>query len=114
MEILITKKNLKAVKKLGFKVDQITDNVYSVEVPVDVMTYLKTLKIDEDNFKEDETEVDCMFDKGEQVEVLANQDDDFNDFLGTIVGYAGEGILQVKDQDDNIFEVGENQCKKVD
>jgi len=105
MEILVTKKNIKAIKELGFKAEQITDTVYSVEVPVDLMTYLKTLN---------EAEVDCMFDKGDHVEVLANKDDDFNDFLGTLVGYSGEGILQVKDQDDNVFEVGENQCKKVD
>ena len=101
MEILITKKNLKAVKKLGFKAERITDTVYSVEVPVDIMTYLKTMK--------DGAEIHSMFDKGTQVDVLANKDDDFNDFIGTIVGYAGEGILQVKDQDDNVFEVGENQ-----
>jgi len=105
MEILVTKKNLKAIKELGFKAEQITDTVYSVEVPVDLMTYLKTLN---------ESDVDCMFHKGEHVEVLANKDDDFNDFLGAIVGYTGEGILKVKDQDDNVFEVDVNQCKNVD
>jgi hypothetical protein len=66
MEILITKKNLKAVKKLGFKVDQITDNVYSVEVPVDVITYLKTFH-ERRSRSFQYAEVDSMFDKGTHV-----------------------------------------------
>ena len=106
MEILITKKNLKAVKKLGFKVQPITDTVYSVEVAVDPMTFLKTLK--------DETEACGLFDRGDTVEVLANKGDNFNDFCGDVVGYKSQGIVQVKDQDDNVWDVGENQCISLD
>jgi hypothetical protein len=55
-----------------------------------------------------------MFNKGDIVEVIANNDDDFNDFCGRVIGYKGEGIVQVKDQEDDVFDVDENQCKKID
>lgn len=62
----------------------------------------------------DEQESSAMFEKGDTVEVIANKDDPFNDFCGTVIGYKGGGIVQVKDQDDNVWNVGENQCEKVD
>ena len=58
-----------------------------------------------------------LFDAGDMVEVLANVDDIFNDFCGTVIGYKGnpdDGIVQVRDQDDDVWDVGENQCEKVD
>lgn len=57
-------------------------------------------------------EIYGMFEKGDEVHVLANKDDNFNDFFGTVIGYKSEGIVQVKDQDDNVWDVGENQCEK--
>jgi transcription antitermination factor NusG len=51
-----------------------------------------------------------MFEIGDQVEVLANNDDVFNDFIGTVVNIKEEGIISVKDQDDDVWDVGENQC----
>jgi hypothetical protein len=54
-----------------------------------------------------------MFNKGDIVEVIANNNDDFNDFCGMVIGYKGEGIVQVKDQEDSVWNVGENQCEKI-
>ncbi len=66
----------------------------------------------------DEQEVTTgLFEKGDTVEVLSNKGDIFNDFCGTVIGYKGdvdEGIVQVRDQEDNVWDVGENQCEKVD
>ena len=57
---------------------------------------------------------DTLFEIGDTVEVLANKDDIFKDFCGIVIGYKEEGIVQVRDQDDNVWDVGENQCEKVE
>lgn len=65
----------------------------------------------------DEQEANGLFEKGDTVEVLANNNDLFNDFCGTVIGYKGnvnDGIVQVRDQDDDVWDVGENQCEKID
>lgn len=54
------------------------------------------------------------FERGDLVEVLANKGDEYNDFAGIVVGYKGKGIVQVRDQEDNVWDVGENQCELVD
>jgi hypothetical protein len=56
---------------------------------------------------------DGLFEAGDEVEVLANKDDVFNDFCGTVIGYKSKGIVQVRDQDDNVWDCGENQLEKV-
>jgi hypothetical protein len=60
------------------------------------------------------TEIDGLFEIGDTVDVLPNKDDNFNEFCGTVIGYKSEGIVQVRDQDDEVWDVGENQCEKVD
>jgi hypothetical protein len=57
--------------------------------------------------------IDGMFEIGELVDVIANKDDNFNDFMGTVIGYKEEGIVQVRDQDDDVWDCGENQCEKI-
>ena len=57
---------------------------------------------------------DSMFDVGDIVEVLANKNDIFRDFCGQVCRIKGKGIISVKDQEDNVFDVGENQCELVD
>ena len=52
---------------------------------------------------------DGLFSKGDIVDVLANKDDDFDDFMGEVIGYRSEGIVKVKDQADDVWCVGENQ-----
>ena len=59
-------------------------------------------------------EISGMFEIGDIVDVLPNKDDSFNEFYGTVIGYKSEGIVQVRDQDDDVWDVGENQCEKVD
>jgi hypothetical protein len=54
-----------------------------------------------------------MFEQGDRVEVLANKDDIYNDFIGTVCGFREEGIVQVRDQEDNVWDCGENQLKKA-
>ena len=54
-----------------------------------------------------------MFEVGDIVDVLPNIDDPFDEFCGTVIGYKSEDIVQVKDQDDDVWDVGENQCEKV-
>jgi hypothetical protein len=61
----------------------------------------------------DEQLLDTLFEIGDIVDVIANKDDIFNDFFGRVIGYKEEGIVQVKDQDDNVWDVGENQCAKA-
>ena len=48
------------------------------------------------------------------VEVIANKDDIFNDFAGTIVKIKKDGIVSVRDQEDDVWDVGENQCELID
>ena len=45
---------------------------------------------------------------GEKIHVTANEDDDFHDFVGTCIGVRN-GFLQVKDQDDDVYEVEVSQ-----
>ena len=54
------------------------------------------------------TDWSSMFEVGNKVEVLANKTDIFNDFIGTVCGFKNEGIVSVKDQDDNVWDCGEN------
>jgi hypothetical protein len=54
-----------------------------------------------------------MFEKGDKVEVLANKTDDFNDFIGTVCGFRGEGIVKVRDYDGDVFCCNESQLEKV-
>ena len=56
--------------------------------------------------------IDGMFEKGDMVDVLANKGDPFNDFYGKVIGYKSEGIVQVIDYDDNVWDCGENQLEK--
>jgi len=58
-------------------------------------------------------DMDTLFEKGDLVDVLANKDDNFNDFCGRVLGYKSEGIVQVRDSDDNVWDVGENQCEII-
>jgi hypothetical protein len=55
-----------------------------------------------------------MFEKNDMVDVIANKGDNFNDFAGVVVGIKENGIVSVKDQEDDVFDVGENQCELVD
>ena len=59
-----------------------------------------------------------VFAKGDYVEVMECLNDEFCNFIGTVVGLKGnedEGIIvQVKDQDDNVWDVDEHQCSIVD
>ena len=57
--------------------------------------------------------INGLFEKGDVVEVLANKNDIFNDFCGTVMEYVSNGILKVRDQEDDVFQVGENQCERV-
>lgn len=55
-----------------------------------------------------------LFEKGDGVYVTSNKDDNFNDFFGTVIGYKSAGIVQVRDQDDDVFDVDENQCERTE
>ena len=46
--------------------------------------------------------------------LMANKDDIFNDFAGIVVKIKKGGIVSVKDQEDDVWDVGENQCELVD
>jgi vesicle coat complex subunit len=63
---------------------------------------------------EQDNNADTLFEVGDEVDVIANVDDSFSDFVGTVMRDLGEGIIQVRDRDDNVWCVGENQCEKVD
>ncbi len=47
---------------------------------------------------------------GMTADVTPNKDDCFNEFRGTIIGVK-DGFFQVKDQDDDVWDVEENQIK---
>jgi hypothetical protein len=54
------------------------------------------------------------FEIGDEVEVTAGPGDDFaNDFTGTVYGFRGE-YIQVKDQDDDVWECEAGQLKLVE
>ena len=53
-----------------------------------------------------------LFKIGDNVEVLANNDDIFHDFIGTAIGFKENGIVQVRDQDDDVWDCSVNQCTK--
>lgn len=60
-----------------------------------------------------EAKIHGMFDKGDIVDVLPNKDDAFDhEFCGTVIGYRSGAIVQVRDEDDNVWDVGESQCEK--
>ena len=50
------------------------------------------------------------FDVGNSVEVTANRGDIFHDFLGTVAAIKDHGIITVRDQDDDCFDVSAIQC----
>jgi len=50
------------------------------------------------------------FSIGDEVEVIANINDIFCDFMGTVIGIKGNNIIQVRDQDDDVFDVDADQC----
>ncbi|MFA7219061.1 MAG: hypothetical protein WC119_00855 [Synergistaceae bacterium] len=50
---------------------------------------------------------------GKEVDVWAKEGDDFNDFGGTAIGIRN-GHLQVRDQEDDVFEVDEDQVDIVE
>ena len=56
---------------------------------------------------------DSIFEVNDTVEVLANKNDIFNDFCGTVIKIKKDGIVQVRDQEDDVWDCGENQCEKV-
>ena len=51
-----------------------------------------------------------MFEVNDSVEVIAGKDDEFHDFVGTVIKIKRNTLL-VKDADDDVFEVTESQCK---
>jgi transcription antitermination factor NusG len=53
------------------------------------------------------------FELGDIVEVIANKDDDFHDFAGTVSRIKKNGIISVRDQEDDVFDCGENQVSKL-
>ncbi len=54
-----------------------------------------------------------LFKIGDNVEVLANNGDMFYDFVGTVIGFQENGIVKVRDQDDDVWNCNENQCYKL-
>ena len=48
--------------------------------------------------------------EGDIVDVYPMTDDDFYDFTGTIVGFKN-GLITVKDSDDDIYHVEARQCR---
>lgn len=63
--------------------------------------------------KKAKKEIYGMFEVGDRVEVQANKDDIFNDFCGEVIGYKEDGIVEVRDQEDNVWDCEENQLQKV-
>jgi len=61
----------------------------------------------------DEQVLDTLFDVGDIVDVIANKNDTFKDFLGVVIGYTEEGLVKVRNYDGDVFVVGENQCAKA-
>lgn len=56
-------------------------------------------------------EIMGLFSKGDIVNVIANKNDIFKDFCGEVIGYKSRGIVQVKDQEDDVWDCGENQLE---
>ena len=51
------------------------------------------------------------FQIGETVEVSSKDSNPPNDFVGMVIGYRN-GCVQVKDQENDVFDVDEDQCQK--
>ena len=54
-----------------------------------------------------------LFEPGDEVDVLSNVDDVFNDFRGVVIGYKEKDLVTVADQDDNYYDCAEDQLTKV-
>ena len=50
---------------------------------------------------------------GDMVEVRREKFDIFHDFCGRIIGFRN-GVVQVRDQDDNVFECFKNQLRVLE
>jgi len=46
---------------------------------------------------------------GLTVDVIPNKDDSFHEFQGTIIGIKNQYWFQVRDQDDDVYDVFESQ-----
>lgn len=54
------------------------------------------------------------YELGQEVEVTAREEDDFNnDFTGTVFGFRN-GFIQVEDQDGDVWECEPTQVKAVE
>lgn len=58
------------------------------------------------------TKTKDKFQFGDEVEVLSKDGNPPNDFVGKVIGYKNS-YVQVRDQEDDVFDVDEDQCQMV-
>ena len=58
-----------------------------------------------------ETHAKRLFKVGDIVDVTPKENHPPHEFRGRVIGYRSPQVVQVKDQDDDVFDVDEDQCQ---